>query len=150
MAQPDPALEEPNVGVLLFVAYRHLEQRVVSTVVEHGYPITLAQARLLARVDSKGTRTTRLAESAQVTKQTAGYLVDQLEDAGYVVRVPDPRDARAKLVRLTDLAQQLAAVAGTEEARVEGEWRRHLGAERWEQLRDILGDLRTVTDPYTE
>jgi DNA-binding MarR family transcriptional regulator len=52
------------------------------------------------RIGPDGTRLTELAEAAQVTKQTAGFLVDQLERAGYVERVPDPRDAGAKLIRL--------------------------------------------------
>jgi hypothetical protein len=47
-----------------------------------------------------GARITDLAERAQVTKQTAGFLVDQLERAGYVRRVPDPRDARASATQL--------------------------------------------------
>ena len=38
----------------------------------------------------EGSRLTDLAAQAQVTKQTAGELVDQLERRGYVERVPDP------------------------------------------------------------
>jgi MarR family len=45
--------------------------------------------------DRPGTRLTVLAEAARITKQTAGALVDQLERSGYVVRRPDPTDARA-------------------------------------------------------
>ena len=58
-----------------------------------------------------GTRLTELAAAAQVTKQTAGSLVDQLERAGYARRTPDPADARARLVRLAErgeLARRLA------------------------------------------
>lgn len=42
-----------------------------------------------------------ITERAGVTKQTAGFLVDQLEHAGYVERVADPTDGRARLVRIT-------------------------------------------------
>ncbi|WP_307848600.1 MarR family transcriptional regulator [Microbispora oryzae] len=64
--------------------------------------ITRAQGKLLQRVGEEGSPVTELAESAQVTKQTAGYLVDQVERTGYLERAPDPTDARARLVRLTN------------------------------------------------
>ncbi|MFF4545156.1 MarR family winged helix-turn-helix transcriptional regulator [Streptomyces sp. NPDC001435] len=65
---------------------------------------TPAQARVLQRVGPDGTRLTELAEQAQITKQTAGFLVDQLEKAGYVRRAPDPTDKRARLVCLAERA----------------------------------------------
>ncbi|MGP4029294.1 MarR family winged helix-turn-helix transcriptional regulator [Actinomadura sp. 3N407] len=83
--------------------------------------ITLAQGRLLQRVDDGGSRLSELAEAAQVTKQTAGYLVDQLERAGYVERTPDPTDARARLVRLTDRARSLKPIGDAAVAEVEAE-----------------------------
>src|SRR3954454_3914345 len=91
---------EPNTGLLLFYPYRALESRVLEALAAAGFEISLAQARLLQRVADGGSRLTDLAAQAQVTKQTAGELVDQLEKRGYVERVPDPRDGRARLVRL--------------------------------------------------
>ncbi|MGZ9825349.1 MarR family winged helix-turn-helix transcriptional regulator [Tsukamurella ocularis] len=114
-----------------------------------GYTdITLAQARIGQRIGPDGTRLTRLAEQAQVTKQTAGFLVDQLESAGYVERVPDPADGRARLIRLSPRGTDVAAVANAEVARVEQEWRDHLGAAAYGDLRSALLTLREITDPY--
>ena len=42
-----------------------------------------------------------LARRAQITKQSMSELVAHLERHGYVERVPDPDDRRAKLVRAT-------------------------------------------------
>jgi DNA-binding MarR family transcriptional regulator len=85
-----------NIGLLLYIPYRALESRVFAAVANAGYgDITPAQARIFQRIGPNGTRLTDLAEQAQVTKQTAGFLVDQLERAGYVQRTPDPTDARA-------------------------------------------------------
>ena len=67
--------------------------------------------RIAARIDPGGSRITRLAAAAQVTKQTAGFLVEQLEAAGYVEKVPDPTDGRARLVRLTPRALRVAPIA---------------------------------------
>jgi DNA-binding MarR family transcriptional regulator len=87
-----------RLGVV--IPYRHVEQCILDAAVAAGYPITLAQARLFQRVDHRGSRLTQLAASAQVTKQAAGFLVDQLDEGGYVERVRDPRDGRARLVRI--------------------------------------------------
>ena len=47
-----------------------------------------------------------LAERAQLTKQAMAELMRHLEIHGYVVRVPDPGDRRAKL-EVVAIAQQL-------------------------------------------
>lgn len=141
--------DDLNVGLLMFIAYREMERRVLDAVAADGFDdITLAQARVLQRVAPDGTRLSELAEQAQVTKQTAGFLVDQLERAGYVERVADPRDARAKLIRIADRGNAAAVVAAAEVARVESEWLAHLGRQRMAQLRDALTRLREITDRY--
>ena len=142
--------DNPNLGVLLFVAYRSMEQQVHAEVVAAGFEATLAQARLFARISEQGLRLTDLAESAQVTKQTAAYLVEQLEALGYVERVPHPTDARARLVRLAPRGRQAQALASTVEARIEAEWAAHLGADDWKHLHASLARLREITDPYLE
>jgi DNA-binding MarR family transcriptional regulator len=109
---------------------------------------TAAQGRVFARIDPDGTRLTNLAERALITKQTAGFLVDQLERAGYVRRVPDPRDARARLVQIAERGRAAVEVARQTEAKVEAEWTAHLGEEATTQLRHALARLRDITDPY--
>jgi DNA-binding MarR family transcriptional regulator len=139
---------ELNTGLLLFLPYRAFETRVLTALAAAGFGITLAQARVLQRVARDGSRLTDLAAQAQVTKQTAGFLVDQLERAGYVERVPDPRDGRARLIRLARRGHEAAAVAAPVEAAVEAEWTAHLGAESMAALRAALVRLREITDPW--
>ncbi|HET7800766.1 MAG TPA: MarR family transcriptional regulator [Humibacillus xanthopallidus] len=140
--------ETPSVGVLMFVAYRAMEQQIYAEVVAAGFEATLPQARLFARISEQGLRLTDLAESAQVTKQTAAYLVEQLESLGYVERVPHPTDARARLVRLAPRGRETQALASSIEARIEREWQAHLGAAEWARLHASLIRLREITDPY--
>ncbi|WP_053740674.1 MarR family winged helix-turn-helix transcriptional regulator [Streptomyces sp. NRRL WC-3618] len=143
--------EDLNIGLLLFIPYRALENRVFAAVAAAGHnDITPAQAKLLQRVNDDGSRLSELAEAAQVTKQTAGYLVDQLQNAGYVERTPDPTDARARLVRLTDRARSLRPIGDGAIAEIEAEWTAHLGKRRMDQLCDTLARLREITDPYME
>jgi DNA-binding MarR family transcriptional regulator len=138
-----------NTGLLLFIPYRALETRVLRAVGEAGFDdITLAQARVLQRVGAAGSRLTELAAAAQVSKQTAGFLVDQLEAAGYVRRRRDPRDGRARLVEVADRGRAAAVVAAAVVAAVEAEWTAHLGPARMAALRSALADLREITDPF--
>jgi len=141
--------QEPNLGVLLFIANRALEQRAHDAVVAAGVTdITLAQARIAARIGPRGTRVSELAAQARVTKQSAAFLVEQLEAAGYVERVPDPADGRARLVRLTARADKVVRAANAEVERVLTEWADHVGADRLQQLSETLLDLREITDPW--
>jgi DNA-binding MarR family transcriptional regulator len=140
---------ELNTGLLLYIPYRSLENRVFDALAKAGYDdITVAQMKILQRIGPDGTRLTDLAEQAQVTKQTAGFLVDQLERAGWVERVPDPTDKRARLVRIAARGKQAIPIADAAVAEVEAEWEAHLGARRMAQLRRTLTRLREITDPY--
>jgi len=140
--------DQPHVGVLFFVAHRAMEQRVLARAREAGHPVTVAQGRVASRIGPDGTRLTELADAAQVTKQTAGFLVDQLEKAGYVERVPDPSDARARLVRMAPRGREVVALAREVEAEVRQEWEAHLGVEELVRLEQTMARLREITDPY--
>jgi DNA-binding MarR family transcriptional regulator len=136
-----------NVGLLLFIPYRAMENRVFAALAAAGFDdFTPAQARVMQRIGPDGTRLTELAEAAQVTKQTASFLVDQLERTGYVARTPDPSDARARLVRIADRGAAAQPIAAAAVAEVETEWRAHLGERDWNRLRGALGRLREITD----
>ena len=138
-----------ELGILLFTANRALEQRAFEAVVAAGFTdITLAQARVAARIGPDGSRVTDLAEQARVTKQSAAFLVEQLEVAGYVERVPDPTDGRARLVRLTNRSRGVVQAADAEVERVLSEWSDHVGEQRLQQLHETLRDLREITDPW--
>jgi DNA-binding MarR family transcriptional regulator len=138
----------PNVGVLLFIAYRSMEQRVLEALAGLGYDITLAQARLFMRIAPHGSRQTDLAEQAQITKQSAGFLIEALEKAGYVERVPDPTDARARLVRVAAHGARAVEASRKVVDEILAEWTDHLGADRMRAMTDALVSLREITDPY--
>ena len=140
---------ELPTSLLMGIAARAASIRIFEALQAEGYDdVTIAQGRLLAGVDPEGTRLSVLAARAQVAKQTATALVDRLERAGYVERVPDPADGRARLVRMTPRATAAIPLARAEEQRIEDEWQAHLGAERMAQLRESLTALREITDPY--
>jgi DNA-binding MarR family transcriptional regulator len=140
---------DPNVGVLLFLPYRAMEARVFDALAAAGFDdFTPAQARVFQRIAPEGSRLTDLAAQAGITKQSAGFLVDQLERSKYVQRVPDPDDGRARLVRIAERGARSVEISSRIVAEVEAEWSAHLGEDRMEQLRQTLIDLRTITDPW--
>lgn len=141
-------IDQPHVGVLFFVAHRALEQRVLERARKAGHDVTAAQGRIASRIGPEGTRLTELAEAAQVTKQTAGFLVDQLEKGGYVERVPDPSDARARLVRMAPRGREVVALAREVEEEMRAEWEAHLGDEDFARLEQTMARLRQITDPF--
>jgi DNA-binding MarR family transcriptional regulator len=142
---------ELPASLLMFIASRAAADRIFGVVHDAGFTeLTLAQSRLLMGVDPEGTRLSVLAERTQIAKQTATSLVDKLERAGYVERVADPSDGRARLVRLTPRAQAAIPIARAEEARIEAEWEEHLGSQRMVQLRDALTSLREITDRWMQ
>jgi DNA-binding MarR family transcriptional regulator len=144
-------MQEPaiNFGVLLFIPYRHMENRILQAVKDAGYDdVTLAQARVFQRIAPGGSRLTELAEQSQMTKQSVAGLVDELERMRYVKRVPHPNDRRARLIQIDTRGRHAAKAAQAAHDEVQAEWRSRLGARRFSQLREMLEDLREITDPF--
>ena len=144
-------MQEPaiNFGVLLFIPYRHMETRILQAIKDAGYDdVTLAQARVFQRIAPGGSRLTDLAEQAQMAKQSVAGLVDELERMHYVRRVPDPDDRRARLIQVDKRGKQAAKAAQVAHDQIQSEWRSHLGARRFTQLRALLEELREITDPF--
>jgi DNA-binding MarR family transcriptional regulator len=140
--------DDLNLGLLLFIPYRHMESAVLAALKEHGHDLPLSQARVFQRIAPGGSRLAELAEAAQASKQTVGSIVDQLERSGYVRRIPDPTDARAKLVTVTAKGHELVELSRPVVQAIETAWEAHLGATRARQLREALTLLRDITDPY--
>ena len=108
-----------NLVVLLREVYVRLNDVVLVRLAERGHgAVRPAHAAVFQYLDDTGTTVSLLAERARMTKQAMAELVRHLEAHGYVGRVPDPADGRAKLVLPTargdeviDIAQSLAPEA---------------------------------------
>jgi DNA-binding MarR family transcriptional regulator len=142
--------EELNLGLLLFIPYRFMESAVLTALKSHGHDVPLNQVRVFQRITPGGSRLAELAEAAQVSKQTVGSIVDQLERAGYVRRIPDPSDARARLVTVAEKGHELVELSIPVVREIEATWEAHLGRTRTRQLRQALAALREITDPYMQ
>jgi len=136
-------MSETPLSRLLLEAHRALGGELLEGLNERGYPeVRPGHAALFMNIDRRtGTRLTELARRAHMTKQGMMLLVDDLEERGYVRRVPDPEDGRAKLVRLTARGRNYVAEARRAMAAVESRARRELGWRRYAAFRSALEEL---------
>ncbi|HZU60395.1 MAG TPA: MarR family winged helix-turn-helix transcriptional regulator [Solirubrobacteraceae bacterium] len=124
------------LGVALDAFAQELGQRVAAA----GHPdIRLGHGCVFGNIDpGQGSRLTELAERANMTKQSVGEVTSDLEQLGYVERVPDPSDGRAKIIRLTPQGREAYLVGRQLIDDLEREWAERYGEERLSALRDAL------------
>jgi DNA-binding MarR family transcriptional regulator len=88
-----------------------------------------------------GSRLTDVADRARLTKQAVGEAVAELERLGYVQRVPDPADGRAKIIRFTERGRDAALTGRRLFAEIEDEWAERFGEERIAELRACAEEI---------
>lgn len=141
MAPDDDGWRLTHLGRLLGHAARRFDERVLH-LMAHDVDVPLALSNLAARaqvsaahvhitrhLDLAGNRLTELADKAGMTKQAMGDLVDQCEAWGLVTREPDPRDARARIVRFTPTGLAWLRAFRNAVAQAEREFRAEVGEE---------------------
>jgi DNA-binding MarR family transcriptional regulator len=138
---PEPDM---NTVSMLGAAYSLLGFDIVDGVVGSGHPIKPHHSAVFGQIRPEGMRLTELARGANITPQSMGQIVDELEDLGYVVRTPDPADRRAKLIKLTGEGMKVAQQGATTIQGIEGRLIELLGERDYRKLRrtlaKILGD----------
>jgi DNA-binding MarR family transcriptional regulator len=141
MAQPEPdrrligeLLRNPNAARV-----RHVERGFAEAGHAAIRPPHLPVFEYLDH--GRGSRITDLAGHANVTPQAMSEVVGHLERHGYVERVADPGDGRAKLVRLTDRGWDAYGVARRLVTELEAKWAARVGEEKLRQLKGLLGEL---------
>jgi DNA-binding MarR family transcriptional regulator len=131
-----------NLAILLREPFRVGTELLHRRFAERGHPkIRPVHGNVMQFLDDDGTRVSVLAERAQITKQSMAELVMHLERLGYVERIPDPSDRRAKLVRATSRGTELYAIAREVVSELDAEWTRRLGKAKMRQLRTLLEEL---------
>lgn len=103
-----------------------------------------AQAVALVPLAAGGMHASDLADRLKVSRQAVAQGVAALEGHGYVTRVPDPVDARARVIELTPRGRQVLRVMRSHAVNLEGQWRQILGDRRLGELRGSLQMLLTA------
>ena len=130
------------IGALLRIPREAALREVVAGLAAADYgDVRPAHFTVFQHIPPEGIRLTALAEAALMTKQSMGYLVDDLEALGYVERVPDPPDRRAKVVRLTARGQAVEETVRTVIRQIEADWAAQLGQKEYQHLTRLLRAL---------
>ncbi|CCF82840.1 MarR family winged helix-turn-helix transcriptional regulator [Nitrolancea hollandica] len=146
MVARDPE-DRRMLGALLRIPFQAIVARIQEGLVMAGYTdLRPAHFVVFQHMRPEGVRLTELAEAAQITKQSMGYLVDYLEREGYTERMPDPTDGRARVIRLTERGKDVERTAREILRNIEVEWSDRLGEERMGQLRETLRDLAAMLE----
>jgi len=142
MKRENPGRRETLI-ILLAEAAEELTNQLVERLAAAGYEdIRPAHRWVFAYIDPDGTRVTELAERAHMSHPSMSELVSGLVASGYVERVPDPSDGRARLVRLSRAGRRLQRRALEEIADIESAWLHRLGPRLARELPAALADLR--------
>ena len=133
--------DQGNTVAMLGAAYSLLGFDIVDGVVGAGFPIKPNHSAVFGQIGLAGSRLTDLARGANVTPQSMGQIVDELETLGYVVRTPDPTDRRAKLIKLTANGRRALQAGVATIGGIEGKLVDLLGPRDYEKLRQILAKI---------
>lgn len=131
-----------NTGVYLRTLWDELRYNLEIQLKENGYhEISPSHGWIFYNTEEEGSRITELAGKAKITKQSMSALVAQLEDGGYVKKVPDPNDKRAWLLLLTAKGKKVKLVGQQLNYTFEEKWKQKLGEKDYSQLRKLLTKL---------
>lgn len=97
--------------------------------------------RLMANVPREGVSVTELSRALRMSKQACGQFVTQLESTGHLKIRADANDRRVRLVVRTALGDRMVKAANTRIRRIEREWARRVGADRYGTFREVLQEL---------
>lgn len=131
----------PMLGAMFRLIHSALVQEYARWLATSSYfDVKPAHAAVLQPLwqNPAGERLTTLAHSASITKQSAGALVDHLEQAGYIERIPDPDDRRATRIRLTARGRSYGHDVRSFGRDLEARLADRLGGRRLKELRATL------------
>jgi DNA-binding MarR family transcriptional regulator len=127
---------------LMYEAADAIKVELHERLAEAGFPdIRPGHGCVFSNIDERGSRLTEIAERANHTKQAVGEVASDLEQLGYVERIPDPDDGRAKIIRLTPKGASCLREAFAIFADIEQRLVRSHGREAVAGMRAILCDL---------
>ena len=137
-----------DLGMLATRLLFGLQSELFKRSAEEGFDdIRPRHGAVTAYLDENGVRQTELTRLAGRNKQTIGAIVDELEKLGYVARVPDPADRRAKLIMPTERGLRLMALSDAIVADIERKYAARVGPEAYDQFFHTLTKITENVRP---
>ena len=146
MPGPEPASSTPT---LLRTAYNVLSAAIYRAVSQAGAPgLRPAHGNAMEMLAIEdGLRLTDIAARAGMAPQSMGELVDDLVAKGYLRRLEDPADRRAKRIYLTALGHRTVLASQEAVRQAEEQIQALLGPRQYDQLRLNLARIAELERP---
>ena len=131
-----------NLSRHLSSVAREFKRQLKLRTSDAGYDgLKLSFSQVLFFLPPSGARLGDLAAINNISKQAISKTVNELESSGYVERVGDDADSRAKKIVLTTKGLQLIADASTHLTAVDREFAVILGEKRFTELKILVSGL---------
>lgn len=131
-----------DLGILVLVAYQGFVRQLHADLGARGYDDLGRSDGVVMRVLHGRARTvSELSTLLEITPQGTAQIVEDMERRGYVVRRPDPDDARARLVELSDRGRGAITAARAFHRRFEARLTRRHGAATIAAFRAVLDGM---------
>ena len=127
------------VGATMRVVWQWVRDEIYAGAVAAGYDdLNAAHVGLWRYPGLDGLRPSQLADQAGIAKQSVNDLLGHLERHGYLERVPDSADGRARVIRLTSRGRRLEQTIHAEARAAQLRIAEILGPRRFAQLHSSL------------
>ena len=141
-------LGPPMIGALLRIPWEAVQEHILQRLHANGFTdIDPSYLIVVQYPGPQGERPSDLAARLRMSKQALNHLLGQLEQLGYLIRLPDPNDKRSKRIALTPRGTRAATTIRKAVAEMEDTWTQRLGPERFDQLRTLLRELGELDQP---
>jgi DNA-binding MarR family transcriptional regulator len=106
-----------------------------------GHELRPSTAQVIPNLPEDGLRMGDLAARLRLTLQRTGQLVAELEEVGYLTRVPDPDDGRARRVVFAPRGRALVRDIEEIHREIGARFAKALGRDRFDVLCELLAEL---------
>jgi DNA-binding MarR family transcriptional regulator len=131
-----------DLGILVLVGYQGFVRQLHDDMATRGFDDLGRSDGIVMRVLHGRSRTvSELSGLLDITPQGTAQIVDDMERRGYVVRRPDPSDARARQVELSRRGRAAIAAARAFHRKFESRMTRRHGVEAVATFRAVLDDM---------
>lgn len=131
-------VNDVDLGILLGLAFNAFVEKLNAHLRSAGYEdLGRFYGYVFRALDAEPLSLRELAERLEMTSAGAMKIVDEMEERGYVERVPDASDARVKRLRLASRGKKALSAA----RRFHASFERELGVTHAKQLRSILSSI---------
>ena len=133
------------MGALLRMALEAVQRRMLDSLHAAGFDdLDTAHLTVLQWPGPDGMRPSDLAVRLHMSKQALNYMLGELERLGYLERLPDPDDLRARRIALTPRGHEIIVVIRKAVRATERDWATALGGDRVEELRSLLVEIQAL------